>query len=56
LTDGESGEKLAFEQSSEIAGISLSAWIRQHLRLAAIDELSKVGRKAAFLKQKTPAK
>jgi hypothetical protein len=43
-------EKKAFEESAEIAGTTLSAWIRQHLRLAAIQELSKVGRRATFLK------
>jgi uncharacterized protein (DUF1778 family) len=45
-----SDEKDAFDASAEISGISLSAWVRQQLRLAAIQELGKVGRKATFLK------
>jgi hypothetical protein len=43
-------EKSAFDASAEISGITLSAWVRQQLRLAAIQELSRVGRKASFLK------
>jgi hypothetical protein len=43
-------EKEAFDASAEISGISLSAWVRQQLRLAAIQELGRVGRKATFLK------
>ena len=43
-------ENKDFEDSAEIAGLSVSAWARQHLRLAAIQELSRVGRKATFLK------
>ena len=43
-------EKQAFKESSQIAGITLSAWVRNQLRLAAIQELGRVGRKATFLK------
>jgi len=43
-------EKSDFDDSAEIAGITLSAWIRQQLRIAAIQELAKVGRRASFLK------
>ena len=43
-------EKSAFDASAEISGITLSAWVRQQLRLAAIQELGRVGRKAKFLK------
>jgi uncharacterized protein (DUF1778 family) len=43
-------EKTSFDDSAEISGMSLSAWVRQQLRLAAIQELSRVGRKATFLK------
>jgi hypothetical protein len=43
-------EKESFGASAEISGMSLSAWVRQQLRLAAIQELSRVGRKATFLK------
>lgn len=45
-----SDEKLAFEESAEIAGVSVSAWMRQQLRLAASQELSRVGKRAPFLK------
>jgi hypothetical protein len=47
LTDD---EKTAFDDSAEISGITLSAWVRQQLRLAAIHELGRVGRRATFLK------
>ena len=43
-------EKKGFDASAEISGITLSAWVRQQLRLAAIQELAKVGKKAPFLK------
>lgn len=43
-------EKAAFDDAAEIAGITVAAWARQQLRLAAMQELSKVGRRAPFLK------
>jgi len=43
-------EEIAFQDAAKVAGISVSAWSRQHLRLAAIQELSRVGRRAVFLK------
>lgn len=43
-------EKQDFEASAEISGVTLSAWVRQQLRLAAIQELGRVGRKVTFLK------
>jgi len=43
-------EKSAFDDAADISGITLSAWVRQQLRLAAIHELSRVGRKATFIK------
>ena len=43
-------EKESFAASADISGITLSAWVRQQLRLAAIQELGRVGRKATFLK------
>jgi hypothetical protein len=43
-------EKAAFDDAAEIAGINVAAWARQQLRLAAMQELSKVGRRAPFLK------
>ena len=33
----------------DIAGISLSSWIRERLRLAAIRELEQAGRKVPFV-------
>lgn len=43
-------ENAAFDEAAEIAGISTSAWVRQQLRVAAMQELSRVGRRAPFLK------
>ncbi len=37
-------EKQAFEDAAELAGIGLSSWVRQCLRLAAIRELESAGR------------
>lgn len=46
-------EKKAFQDAAELAGIPLSAWIRQHLRNAAIRELrEKAGAIPEFLKDK----
>ena len=42
-------EKRDFEEAAEIAGISLSAWIRERLRAAAARELQAVGRAVRFL-------
>ena len=44
-------EKEGFKRSAEIAGIGLSAWIRQRLRSAAIRDLQEVGEKAPFLEK-----
>jgi hypothetical protein len=46
-------EKSAFTQAAEIAGISLSAWARERLRLTAARELESAGRKIPFLKDIT---
>jgi hypothetical protein len=46
-------EKLAFERSAQIAGISVAAWIRERLRLAAARELEAVGQKIPFAKDLT---
>jgi hypothetical protein len=46
LTDS---EKQAFMQSAELAGIPLSSWIRERLRLAAIRELENAGQKIPFV-------
>jgi hypothetical protein len=42
-------EKAAFQEAAEIAGISLSAWVRERLRRTCIRELEEAGRKIAFL-------
>jgi predicted HicB family RNase H-like nuclease len=41
-------EKEAFNASAELAGMSLSAWIRLKLRAAAISEHKKVGKTVDF--------
>ena len=43
------GEKEGFELAASLAGISLSSWIRERLRLAAIRELESAGRKVPFV-------
>ncbi|MEX1154586.1 hypothetical protein [Parvibaculum sp.] len=43
-------EKSGFASAAEMAGIPLSAWIRERLRLAAIRELENAGIKAPFVK------
>jgi hypothetical protein len=43
-------EKRGFESAAEVAGIDLSSWARERLRLAAVQDLERVGRKAPFLK------
>jgi uncharacterized protein (DUF1778 family) len=42
-------EKRAFRDAAEIAGLSLSSWVRERLRLAAIRELEGVGRTVPFI-------
>lgn len=43
------GEKQAFKDAAELAGIPLSAWMRERLRRAARRELEEAGRRIAFL-------
>lgn len=43
-------EKAGFEQCAQLAGIALSAWIRERLRLAAIRELESAGQPVPFVK------
>lgn len=45
-------EKRAFEEAAAIAGISLSAWIRERLRKASRQDLEEAGKKVAFLQTK----
>ncbi len=42
-------EKQAFEDAANLAGISLSAWIRERLRETARNELERIGKKVKFL-------
>lgn len=42
-------EKHTFQAAADIAGIDLSAWIRERLRRAARRELEEAGRKVPFL-------
>lgn len=44
-----SDEKDGFEQAAMLAGISLSSWVRERLRLAAIRELESAGRRVPFI-------
>lgn len=43
------GEKHAFKSAADVAGISLSAWVRERLRHAAIRELEAASKPIAFL-------
>ena len=42
-------EKRAFQDAASLAGIPLSAWIRERLRLAAIRELEGMGQQVPFI-------
>jgi uncharacterized protein (DUF1778 family) len=42
-------EKQAFQDAADLAGIALSAWVRERLRKTARRELEEVGRKIAFM-------
>jgi hypothetical protein len=41
-------EKAAFARAAEIAGVPISAWVRERLRYAAMKELDNVGEIAPF--------
>lgn len=43
-------EKAGFEAASDIAGIPLSSWVRERLRLACIRDLENAGVKVPFVK------
>ncbi|MGE0199976.1 MAG: hypothetical protein AB7P76_03280 [Candidatus Melainabacteria bacterium] len=43
-------EKDGFEIAASLAGISLSSWVRERLRLAAIRELENAGQQIPFVK------
>jgi predicted HicB family RNase H-like nuclease len=42
-------EKEGFELAASLAGISLSSWIRERLRLASIRELEGAGKRVPFV-------
>jgi hypothetical protein len=42
-------EKAGFQTAAALGGISLSAWARERLRLAAIRELESAGQKVPFV-------
>jgi hypothetical protein len=43
------GEKQAFQDAATLAGIPLSAWMRERLRREARKELEEAGQRIAFL-------
>jgi len=43
-------EKDAFKKAADLAGIPLSAWIRERLRLAAIRDLEGAGLSVPFVR------
>ena len=45
----EAAEKEAFTTAAQLAGIDLSAWVRERLRSASRKELAVVGERVAFL-------
>lgn len=42
-------EKASFQMCADLAGVSLSSWVRERLRLAAIRELEGAGRRVPFV-------
>lgn len=42
-------EKEGFELAAALAGISISSWVRERLRLSAIRELEGAGRRVPFV-------
>lgn len=53
----EASEKQAFRDAAELAGLDLSAWVRERLRVVARKELEGAGMVVAFLnKEGMPAR
>lgn len=46
----DASEKEAFRDAADVAGLPLSAWVRERLRRAAMQELDAVGKQIAFLR------
>ncbi|MCL2459203.1 MAG: hypothetical protein FWF31_10270 [Desulfobulbus sp.] len=42
-------EKEAFEHAASLVGLTVSGWVRERLRLAAIRELESVGMRIPFV-------
>jgi uncharacterized protein (DUF1778 family) len=49
----QSDEKRAFQEAADLAGIPLSAWVRERLRWAATRELEQASRPVAFLERRS---
>jgi predicted HicB family RNase H-like nuclease len=49
----ETTEKEAFRDAADLAGVSLSTWVRERLRQVAIRELQSAAQPIAFLKHLT---
>lgn len=47
----QSEEKAAFKEAADIAGLPLSAWIRERLRRITIRELEEAGKPILFLRK-----
>jgi uncharacterized protein (DUF1778 family) len=52
----DAAEKQAFREAAELAGLAVSAWVRERLRTVAREELEKAGRVAPFLSQEKTGK
>jgi hypothetical protein len=48
-------EKEAFQRAASLAGIGLSAWMRERLRGTARRELTEAGEQVPFLQDKAPS-
>ena len=46
-------EKEAFKDAADLAGVSLSSWVRERLRRVAIRELEEAAHPIAFLRHST---
>jgi uncharacterized protein (DUF1778 family) len=44
-------EKTAFDAAANLAGLDMSAWVRERLRLAARNELQEYGKPVSFIKK-----
>jgi hypothetical protein len=44
-------ERAAFEDAARVAGLSISAWVRERLRRTAREELQSAGIKVPFIEE-----